>query len=157
MSGWLIKVTAIKIVTSCAELLLPDGKTKNSCKTVLSLVCLAVLIEPLAHFSNFEFDFSKVFNDNSYNDEFVDTTNDYYSSLCENEIRKTLEEKGVVCEKCEVVGKIEKGKFNFEKIAVKIKNSVISGKDEHIISNVEIQKLLANLLSVSEDMVFVYE
>ena len=42
-------------------------------------------------------------------------------------------------------------------IVGKIENSVITEKDEHIISNVEIQKMLVELLSVSEDKVFVYE
>ena len=68
-----------------------------------------------------------------------------------------IEKKGVVCKECEVEGKIENGKFQFEKIVVKIENSVITEKDEHIISNVEIQKMLVELLSVSEDKVFVYE
>lgn len=157
MSGWLIKLAAIILATSCAEILLPTGKIKNSCRTVLALVCVAVFIEPLAHAVNFEMDLSDIFGDDVAVDQtYVDDVNDYYCSILEGEIANLLSEKGAEVSECSVSGEIINGKFEIKNVIVKIDNSVISGADEHIISIVEITSMLSEALGITSERVIVY-
>ena len=155
MNAWLLKLAAAILATSCAEMLLPSGKIKSACRTVLALVCVAVVIEPLAIVADYEFDFSDIFGQTAAVDGgYVDETNEYYCSVMEKEIINFLETKGVEALGCEVEGKIGNGKFEIEKVSVKIKNSVITGEDEHIIGIVKITTMLSEALGT--DRVYVY-
>ena len=149
----MIKITAAVIVTACVEIILPIGKIRSSCKTVLTLVCLAVMIEPLTILLKTDFSF---FNKDEVDYSYLEGVDKLYSNMCEKEIVAVVEELGAEVVGCEVEGKNENGVFCVEKIKVEIKNSVISEKDEHIISIEEMRKHLADKLSVSIERIEVY-
>ncbi len=154
MNGWLIKTAGIVMVTAIAEILLPSGKTKNACRTVMALLTVAVMISPLADIAGFEFDFKNAFP--AADEIYVDTTAEYYCNLSEKEVKNLLEKEGYVCPECEIEGVFDRGKFITQKVCVKIKNTVISGEDEHIIDTVKITEMLASALDLPKEKVFVY-
>jgi len=155
MSSWILKVVGIILSTSCAEMLLPNGKTKSACRIVLSLVCLLVFAEPIANIKNFNFDFTDVLEDDTVV-SYIDKTNEYFCALTEKEVVDLLTQSDIKVEECNVVGKIEKGEFKLEKISVKIDKKVISGEDEHIISIEKIKNTITNALTIPENKVEIY-
>ncbi len=155
MTNWLMALTGVIIVTACAETLLPSGKIKNACKTVFALVCLAVFITPIAYLKDYDFDFSSA-TSVAVDKDYVEYTAEYFKKLYSDEIIKLLEKEGVEVEWCEVEGDLENGNFLLKKIFVKLKNSVITEGDEHIISIEEVTDLLSASLSVTEDAIVIY-
>lgn len=153
MNAWLLKITAVVIATTCIELILPVSKIRSSCKTVLSIICLAVMIEPVAVL--LKTDYSNLKGD-EVDYSYVESVEAFYGSLCEQEIEKLLKERGFECVSCGVDGEFEGGTFSVKKIIVKLNESVISGKDEHIINTVEIRKYLAESLSLSSEIIEIY-
>ncbi len=157
MKSWLISVAAIIIATSCSEILLPSGKIKNSCKTVLAMVCVAVFAQPLINLSGLTVDFSQAFEYDGVDLNYVQSTEQYYCDIFESEVVLFLDKKGVICTECSVTGNLTDGNFTVEKVFVKVEKSVICGEDEHIISIVEIKSMLAAELALPIEKVEVYE
>jgi Zn-finger protein len=89
--------------------------------------------------------------------DYVEEVNSYYCSMYENEIENLLNSKGISCDKCMVIGKLNNKTFVVDEIIVDIKKSGIQTEDGHIIDIEEIKKLLCDMLSVSADMVCVNE
>lgn len=155
MKEWLISVAAVFIITSCAEMLLPTGKVKNACRTVLAIVCLAVMIKPLAYISDCTFEFPDL-SYSAIDAAYVEDTNEYLGRIYASEAIKLLEHKGVDVEECVVKCRLENGNAVIENIFVKLKKSVISGEDEHIISNVEITSVLCSAFNIPSEKVCIY-
>ena len=157
MRDWLIKTVGIVIATTCAEILLPSGKIKNSCKTVLALLCLTVLIEPIAYLSKNDFDYTLTIPSVQIDNSYVEETERYVAKVIEAELIELLNEKGVMVDDCKIEGSMLDGSFVINKVTVKVSNIGISGKDEHIIGNEELIKLVTDALDISAEKVVLYD
>ena len=155
MKGWILSLVAVILTTSCAEMLLPDGKLKNACRTVLALACIGAFIMPIGKLENIDIDFSEYAIETS-NEDYVKSTADYYCRLYAAEAKKVMESEGAVVSGCSAEGSFERGKFILSGLFVKVENSVISGEDEHIIGIEEITLKLSERLGISPDKVVIY-
>ncbi len=156
MTSWIAKLVAVIILTSCCEMILPTGKTKSACITVLTLICLVVMVDPIFKIRDYNLDFSEILPSVQVDQTYLDTTNEYYANILENEVSLLLLKNGVKIKECNILGNIESGEFIIKKITVKFDKIVISGKDEHIITIEEIKQLLVSSLKIDKDNVFVY-
>ena len=95
MKEWLISLTSVIIATSVAEVLLPSGKIRNVCKTVLSLVCLLVLISPLASLNDGELSIAEIKDKAEQSELFRENLNNYYDKLTEQLVENCLSDKGI--------------------------------------------------------------
>lgn len=155
MKEWILSLVAVILATSCAEMLLPDGKLKNACRTVLALACIGAFIMPVGKLKDFELNFSD-YAIESANEDYVKSTADYYCRLYSAEVKRVLENEGAAIAGCSAEGIFERGKFTLTKVFVKVENSVISGEDEHIIGIEEITLTLSERLGISPDKVVIY-
>ena len=155
MNEWLLKVAGVTIAVSCAEMLLPRGKIRSACRTVLAIVCVFIIAEPLINLKDIGVTFD--IPESSSAMKITDYAEEYYRNLYKNSIEEIIAETGAGAEWCGARGKIEDGEFKLEKIYLKIKQSeVISGEDEHIIDIEEIAKKLAIAFKLEEQDVVVY-
>lgn len=156
MKEWLISLTSVIIATSVAEVLLPSGKIRNVCKTVLSLVCLLVLISPLASLNDGELSIAEIKDKAEQSELFRENLNNYYDKITEQLVENCLSDKGIKGI-ATAEGELDKqNNYSIKKIIVKISGEVLSDKDGHIIDIVEITEFLSERLNVSESRVIVY-
>ena len=155
MKGWILSLVAVILATSCAEMLLPGGKLKNACRTVLALACIGAFIMPVGNLKDIDIDFSE-YAIESANEDYVSSVADYYCKLYAAEAKKVLEKRGVSVSGCSAEGVFESGKFALANLFVKVDNSVISGEDEHIIGIEEITLTLSETLGIPPDKVVIY-
>ena len=92
MKVWIISIAAVIILTSCAEMLLPSGKIKNACRTVFAILCMAVVIKPIAEIANF--DLETVSSYELIDNDTVEDVNFYYRALYASGVKRTLIDQG---------------------------------------------------------------
>lgn len=156
MKEWLISVASVITATSVAEILLPSGRIKKICKTVLSLVCLLVLISPLAELKNADISISDIKDRAEQSEIFRENLKEYYERLAEDLAERALSDKGV-SSVCEAEGELDdENRFTIKKAVVKISDKVLTDKDGNIISIEEITAFLSEKLGVEKERVIVY-
>ena len=156
MKEWLISVASVITTTSVAEILLPSGRIKRICKTVLSLVCLLVLISPLSELKNADISISDIQDRAEQSEIFRENLKEYYERLAESLVENALSDKGLTCV-CETEGELDsENRFTIKKAFVIISDNVLTDKDGNIISIEEITGFLSEKLDVEKERVIVY-
>ena len=155
MKEWLISVASVITTTSVAEILLPSGRIKRICKTVLSLVCLLVLISPLSELKNAAISISDIQARDEQSEIFRQNLTEY-ERLAESLVENALSDKGLTCV-CETEGELDsENRFTIKKAFVIISDKVLTDKDGNIISIEEITGFLSEKLDVEKERVIVY-
>ncbi len=156
LSEWLISLTGIAVVVTVADVLMPDGRMREICKSVLSVVCIAVIIVPLINLKGNSLKIEEIADNGENNSAYSENLISYYENitktLCENHFKKLdtpIE--------CDVSGELDERKnFKVEKVIIKISKTVLSGQNGNIISIEDLTDEISKLLAVSEDKVIIY-
>lgn len=158
MSGWLIAVTAVIILTAAANLVMPEGRTGKLTRSIFSIVCLLVVLMPLSALKGGGYQLQPFFEEESYDldGDFLLFLSIQRSEYLEKQTTDYLEKLGYMGAEVKVQMKVEGYDYTVDKVFVNIENLSIKENNQHINIIIEITKLTADFLSLQTERVIVY-
>ena len=95
MQTWILSVSAMILLASVADIMLPEGRTNKIVRCVMSFACLFVLVAPLQKIAGGEFSFGDIFSNGSceVQDTFLEYTFGEKVSALERDCEKMLSER----------------------------------------------------------------
>jgi hypothetical protein len=140
-------------------LILPEGKTSKTIKSVVSLLLVVVIVQPILRLKDANFSLGQVF------DEEVVLQNDYLEYIHFKKVEhyeKTcislLEKLGVYQAEVDVIYEIDdNNEINLKKIQINLKNSVIKSDKDHIDIIDEAKLLIKNTFKIDEAQIDINE
>lgn len=158
LTVWTISVVGIVVITLLVDIILPQGETNKYIKSVMSIITVLVLLQPLPLLFSGE---SGVFT-SALTSEGEEIKNDevflanYYARLArvkEARLTKTLEEAGYenvsVCIFMSGVNNMP----SISKVLLNLTNMVIRGSDAHINKIEKIRSIAAAYLQISPEKI----
>lgn len=161
MKDWITSVVVTVVLASILSLILPDGKTGKSVKSVLAFITLYVFIAPLLSLENMDLSFNFFENNQEivlqtkYLDSVFDKRNAYYQDYIKNELNNS----GVINAEVKILYDYND---NFEycpkKVELNLQNSVIKPNLTHIDIIEKTKQIFHGLTSKKIDFeVIIYE
>lgn len=147
--SWLLGLVGVVLLSVLADVLLPSGQTNKYIKGIFSLLVILTLITPIIKLKNADFNISDIIGGDEiaiYND-FISEVSDREVTALESRIEKELDNRGIKTEK--VVLTISDGNIN-SITSVSVRISEIDDADT-------VKRVVSEMLSISEDIVEVYE
>lgn len=157
MTGYIVSLLGIVIISVLVELMLPSGETAKYIKSILAVFVIYVLVNPIITFFKSDFNLDKYVNSTNIN---IDETllKDLYKEQSETraqDLENMLYEQGYKGVKIKLIYKIVEHEIIFEKAVVNIDELVITGTNTNINKYDYIrQQLTSNLLIKEENIVF---
>lgn len=151
-AAWGLTVLGLAIVTTVAEMLLPQGKTRKVIRSVFATVAVLVIITPVPKLlkSGISFDFD---SDNiATDDKYIDYISGIKQDVVIDSAYKYLKENGYdgVCELS-----VELDGWSVKSVTVEFKKTGITENGVHI-NKSEIIGLIADYFGVGEEAVMTY-
>ena len=150
MTAYVISVLVVAVGLTIAELIIPSGKLKGTVKVVLSIIFLAVMIQPIANLdisSAINFDSFENYKDDSVVFYVEKNMKSYYESLIYNEL--------LICDLVAEKVNVEVCNTEITKVEIYLSNLVIDENYEHINISV-IKNYISDKLSIDGDILSVY-
>lgn len=149
--AWGLSILGIAVITTVAEMLLPQGKMRTVIRSVTATVAALVIITPIPqlikHGINFDFSATAVETDKEYL-EFVEKTK---SELVSAAAEKYLTEKGYDGVKVSV----ELDGYAVKSVSANIVESIMPDGSGHI-NKSEIKTMLAEFFGIDKEAVMAY-
>ena len=149
MKGYLISIVIAAVATSLSELVMPQGRLKNTVRVVLAICLTAVMVAPLS-----SFDFSTALSadtDIATDANFENFIDESMKNYYEKQFKKRLLECDLVTDKIYV----EIEGLKKKKAEVYLSNTVMEENGAHINISV-IKDYVAEALSLDGDILSVY-
>lgn len=159
MKNWIFSIVVNAIFSSIISLILPDGKTSKTIKSIISLLLVIVILQPVINLSNDE-----ILLGDLYGNEVIIQTSylDYFN-------KKTISEKEKYC--AELLSKYgidnslvdiifetdDKNTIIIKKIQINLKNSGIYSDKDNIYIIARAKNAIKDFLSVKEEQIEFYE
>lgn len=156
MTEWLLTIITVSITCFFIKLILPDGSTKKLVAFILSVICILFVIHPLNKiFKNINSDYSDLTINVDYDYvKFAEECRfEYYFTLS----KAKLQTEGIKLIQAEFIFSNDNSNKILKKIYIKKNNLVIIENSEHINISYVTKKTLANLFSLKEDDIEIYE
>lgn len=151
-AAWGLTILGLALITTVAEMLLPQGKTRKVIRSVFATVTVFAIITPLPSFfkHGFDFDFSAdtVVTDADYL-EYVDKSR---ARMLERAVTEYLISKGHTAG---YAVRVETDGYSVKSVSVEFDEIGMTGNGEHI-NKSEIVKLIADYFDVGEEAVMSY-
>ena len=104
-SACVLSITGIILVSLVVEIILPNGKTNNLIKSIVSIFSIFIIISPLKDFNINNFDISSIFNSQIVIDSaFINNRNEEKIKAYEKLIIDALTENGYLNVKITIKG-----------------------------------------------------
>lgn len=158
LTGYLLSLSAIAMLTSLTEMVLPSGRTKQAVVAVYSMLLLLVIVSPLIKLKNRDFSVLTFADNGGYNIdyEYKDYATQVAVDLAENKALTALEKAGYGGVEVTVLTEVVNGETIVKNILINLKNLVILQDGAHI-NKTEVIQIVANCLSVDERAVVIIE
>lgn len=159
LSGYLLSIVGVVLLTVLIDLILPDGKMAKYVKSVMAIVVVAVIISPIAKLTTTDFDFGKLFSTTTYQVDQVILDNITNLSVAEYErdLEKNLASLGYEDVHISLIVENKDGTQIIKYIYVDLCDFGISEDFEHIDYYTEIKECLKKLVDfVKEEQIVVY-
>ncbi len=155
LSGYLLSLTALVVIASVSQMILPDGRLKKTSKVIFCLVLITCLLKPI--FVNLTFDLNFDF-DTSSSTQTIDQTSicqidKLKSEEIENYAKTILDKENIPYEDVNVELLSGSTNLNLKKIAVKLNKSRIKDESEHINITRKTICILKERLSLNEEVI----
>lgn len=158
VSGWIVGVLGIIILSILVDLILPEGKTSGFIKNIFGYLIIIVIISPVFSFlTNSKFDLENIFKvDNvQIQDDFVSNVNRQMLDSIEKNIERECGDIGILNVEVGISADIFSSEVTIKQVSVDIKNVVIQGNLQHTnIKNKVVDIVLKNILVDKEQIVF---
>lgn len=147
--SWLLGLVGVVLLSVLADVLLPSGQTNKYIKGIFSLLVILTLITPIIKLKNADFNISDIIGGDeiAIDNDFISEVSDRKVTALESRIEKELDNRGIKTEK--VVLTISDGNIN-SITSVSVRISEIDNADT-------VKRVVSEMLSISEDIVEVYE
>lgn len=161
MSGWIVSVVGIVLLTTVVGIIMPDGRFSRYIKSILAFATILVIISPLKNIVKNRIDFTNFTDlfggyETHYQQSFLYYVNEKKTDAVAARCVKKLEEIGMTGGKITVLC-LEDVEFQIEKVQINVKNLVCNEDKSHMDRNVEIQRTLAEFLEIELWQVEIYE
>lgn len=151
-AAWGLTLLGIAVITTVAEMLLPNGKTRKVICSVAATVAVLVIITPIPNLLkngfSVDFDWADVPTDEAY----LSYVDGYKSNVMENAAKQYLASKGY---NDELEIEVELDGFEVRSARVNFVESIITDDNSHIHKK-EIIKLIAEFFGIGEEAVMYY-
>ncbi|MEG1752017.1 MAG: hypothetical protein RR140_00720 [Clostridia bacterium] len=97
MSGWILSIAGVCLLSVMIDLILPEGKTTSAIKNVFSYIIVLVIIAPLPKLVGKKIDLSNIWNKTEIvlQDNFLETVNRTKLDKIEKQIEDDLKAKKI--------------------------------------------------------------
>lgn len=161
MSGWILSVVSVVVLTVLLDLFMAEGQTKKYIKGIMSIIVIAVIIAPVPKLINKEINVEEVFNANEY--QSIEEDEAYFYRLMiakysqkEKSIELYLKDHGL--KDCRVRINIYQynGEIEIINVLVSLEKAVITSNDKNININEMIYEAVNKVTGVSKEFVIIY-
>ena len=160
MKEWVVNIAFTIFFVSLITLLLPSGKLSKQIKSVLSLIVVIIVIQPLLSIKESEINFDTFIYGENYQvqEDYLDYFTAEKIKNFKDKCSSMLKENGIEGAKCEFeYNYVENYVLEIKQIVVDIKKAVIKLDKQHIDIIEQIKTLVANSFNVEKNCVVVYE
>ena len=163
MKEWILSIGTIIILTTIADLILPDGKIGKYIKCFFSLLVMLVILTPIINYkkNNLNIDMTAIDKEYELQNNYLNFIYQKRIDECKKSIIEIFKQNSIdnLCENNILIEyKIENnGEFIYENISIDLKNNVIIFNDEHIIIIEKIKEEIKLLVKNSCEVVILYE
>lgn len=160
ISGWLLSVVGIVIISVLVDLILPEGEMQKYIKAIFSVFVVFVMISPVLKININDIDFNKfIYNQSSVeiNEDYIKNYNNSYKENLEKVCVEQLNSKGFLGVKVEISLNMSTKRFQIEKVNVNLKNLVINNNGLHIDKYQEIKSIIISVLGIESEKVVMSE
>lgn len=152
LSGYLLGITAIVIISSVCQVILPDGRMKKTTKIIFGLILITVIVKPV--FSGLELDYDE-YEELSPDRSAVMKILDIQSDEKVVEIKKLLNKEEIPYENVFVETKIQESKLILKKVIIKLNKLRIKDESEHINITRKTFEILEKSLSIPKEVIVI--
>ena len=157
MNTWLLTIFAVILISYLAQMIMPNGKTRNFLIFLISVIGVCAIISPLKKFDleNVDFDFEIEYSQTQKDYELLvyEYRKEYYLSLAKTE----LNEYGIDILTAEFIFDENTLGKPLKKIKINFRDLVIIGENQHINISSITKQTLSSLFLISEDFVEINE
>ena len=157
MNTWLLTIFAVILISYLAQMIMPNGKTRNFLIFLISVIGVCAIISPLKNFNleNVDFDFEIEYSQTQKDYELLvyEYRKEYYLSLAKTE----LNEYGIDILTAEFIFDENTLGKPLKKIKINFRDLVIIGENQHINISSITKQTLSSLFLISEDFVEINE
>ena len=118
MNNYFYAVAGVIILLALFENILPNSSTGKSAKTVISVVCVVIILSPIVNIVKG----SDSFNETGSN--YNEYLQNYQNQLTEKSVKLLLETEDFLVETVSVQGEYISGNYLVNKITIKLENLV---------------------------------
>ena len=157
MNTWLLTIFAVILISYLAQMIMPNGKTRNFLIFLISVIGVCAIISPLKNFDleNVDFDFEIEYSQTQKDYDLLvyKYRKEYYLSLAKTE----LNEYGIDIFTAEFIFDENTLGKPLKKIKINFRDLVIIGENQHINISSITKQTLSSLFLISEDFVEINE
>lgn len=157
ISGWVLSIAGVCMLSVLIDLFLPEGKTNTHIKTIVNFVIIFVIIAPLPGLIKSDFDTSALFTDNSISiqEDYIFQLNRDKLTMLEEMMEKKLSDDGYQNIDISISADIFTQNMQIETIFVDLSNLVIQGNGQHIDIKNEVIDVITSFIKIEkENIVF---
>ena len=151
MKAWIISIVGIVFLAVLFELVYPQGKTKQFCKSIFGVFAIFVMLSPI-----FNFDYSKLKSSDdtsiSLNINFQNAKDESLKIKVENEL-KNHNISGV---DVEILSKMQDFDYLIDNVYVDSTNIVLTDNITHTNKYEIILELISNTLNIDREQIIIY-
>ena len=156
MTGWILSITGVTILSVLVDLIMPNGQTAKYIKNVFAFMMILVIISPLPSLLKGNFDIGDIFQIEEIviQEDFVYQVNRDKLTALEDSINKTLEEEGLKNVIVTINADIFQIEMQIKEINVDLSDLVIDGNSGHI----DIEKAITDIIVklVGEEVIIIF-
>ncbi|MBR5439656.1 MAG: hypothetical protein IKV61_05540 [Clostridia bacterium] len=140
MKNYLIICTVSITFFTLLENLLINGKLKNMLRSVFSIICILIIINPIANVFNGSINLSGA----NFNLNFTEELIDIEENTVKIEVKNLLNKNNIEVKNVIVTANNDSGNVSIKKIKVFLSSKVINENGEHIHLIKQVEELLKN-------------
>lgn len=156
MTGWILSIAGVTILSVLVDLIMPNGQTAKYIKNVFAFMMILVIISPLPSLLKGNFDIGDIFQNEEIviQEDFVYQVNRDKLTALEDSINKTLEEEGLKNVIVTINADIFQIEMQIKEINVDLSDLVIDGNSGHI----DIEKAITEVVDrlVGEGVIIIF-
>lgn len=159
LTSWVLSIVGMIVISVVAEIIIPMGQTSKVIKGVMAFITVLVIASPLPKLFDGSIDVSKYFDNEDYfiGEELSNTIFNIRLEMTENQLKKSLEERGLSNFKIAIVAQNDETFLLIEKIMINLDNAVIKEINGNKIDVETIIMVVADIVGITREQVFIDE
>ena len=159
ISGWILSIAGICLLSVVIDLILPDGSMNSHIKRVFSYIIVLAVLMPFANLIKGGFNLEDVFSEVEINiqDDFIYNINQAKLDSWLEEINEAINNKKIVGVTVSISANIFESDMIIDAVYVDLYNAVINANDKNIDIMTEVKSVVIGILNIKEDKIIFYE